>query len=296
MLRRRLARHVPGLSRAVRIVESLEHTVKHYEAANAELQQKVRFLESVIHKGILAESSLVTRSDELGESGAGRLPVPPPELRYLVAGTTELDWFLRSGRASVETLVELLGKSGKALDQFQAILDQGCGCGRVIRHLDMLPAGRLHGCDVNGLAVRWCQNNLPHAVFETNGEAPPFPYPDRTFDLIYSWSIFTHFTEPQQVAWMEDLRRILVPGGYLVISLHGDAYLSMLTDEERKTYELGRLVVQRSDLPGSNICCAFHPAAYVRDVLARGFEIIDFIPQGAKGNPIQDVYLLELKN
>jgi len=230
------------------------------------------------------------------ESGAGKLPLPPPALRFLVAGTADPSWFLRSGKLSVDTLVELLEKQGKSLGRFQAVLDHGCGCGRVLRYLDTLPPGRLHGCDVNSLAIRWCQNNLLHATCDVNGFEPPLPYPDRKFDLVYSWSIFTHFPEPLQAIWMEELRRILVPGGYLVMSLHGDSYLPHLTELQRQQYAQGQLVVKDSDMPGSNFCAAFHPETYVRNVLARGFDVADFIPKGAKGNPTQDVYLLRLNS
>ncbi len=289
MWKRRLARYIPGLSHAVRVIEEREDE-------NRQVQGQKRMLESIIQKIVFEQDSLVSRSEEMEESGAGKLPFPPPELRFLVAGTADPSWFLRGGKLSVETLVELLDKQGKSLDQFQAVLDQGCGCGRVLRHLDTLPPGRLHGCDVNSLAIRWCQNNLLHATCDANGLEPPLPYPNRKFDLVYSWSIFTHFPEPLQSVWMQELRRVLVPGGYLVMSLHGDSYLPNLTELQRQQYAQGQLVVQSSDMPGSNVCAAFHPESYVRNVLARGFDVVDFIPQGAKGCPTQDVYLLRLNS
>src|SRR5580658_46194 len=138
---RRLARNIPGLSHAVQVVESLESYVQHLEDQNRQLQDNKMMLESIIQKIIFAQDSMVSRSEEMGESGAGNLPLPPPELRFLVAGTADPSWFLRIGKFGAETLVELLDKQGKSLDQFQAVLDQGCGCGRVLRHLDTLPPG-----------------------------------------------------------------------------------------------------------------------------------------------------------
>ena len=46
------------------------------------------------------------------------------------------------------------------------------------------------------------------------------------------------------------------------------------------------------DVAGTNLCSAFHPAEYVRGVLARGFEFVEHAPEGAKGNPRQDLVLL----
>jgi len=40
--------------------------------------------------------------------------------------------------------------------------------------------------------------------------------------------------------------------------------------------------------PG-NLCVSFHPEAYVRETLAEGFEIVDVVPEGAKGNPSASV-------
>ena len=51
-------------------------------------------------------------------------------------------------------------------------------------------------------------------------------------------------------------------------------------------------MVVKPDRAGENICVAFHPEKYVRDELARGWEFVDFVEQGAAGNPLQDVYLL----
>jgi SAM-dependent methyltransferase len=281
---RNIARHIPGLKAVKRIMN--------HEKENRRLISEIQRL----HQIIFEQESLVSRSAEMGASGVGELPVPPPPLRSFVAGTTDLEWFLRSGKLGVETLVEVLGKHGMKLEQFRTILDQGCGCGRVLRYLDFLPPGRLHGCDINSVAIRWCQNNLPHATCIVNGTEPPLPYPDQMFDLIYSWSIFTHLPEPLQTAWIQELRRVLAPGGYLLMSLHGDSYLTALSESQRRQYAQGQLVIQGADLASSNLCAVFHPESYVRNVLARGFVVIDFMPQGAKGNPTQDVYLLQRSN
>ena len=91
---------------------------------------------------------------------------------------------------------------------------------------------------------------------------------------------------------MDELRRVLAPGGYLLLSFHGAAYLDVLTDDERREFQSGRLVVVRDGPPGSNLCAAYHPEPYVREVLAAGFSIVDLVVEGATGNPRQDLLLL----
>ena len=91
---------------------------------------------------------------------------------------------------------------------------------------------------------------------------------------------------------------MLAPGGYLLITTHGDRFAENRLDGEMlERYRAGRLVVRWHEAAGTNTCAAFHPPAYVRDELARGFDVVDFTPgaglRGARdGRVPQDVYLL----
>jgi SAM-dependent methyltransferase len=173
----------------------------------------------------------------------------------------------------------------------RSILDFGCGCGRVVRHWANL-AAEVHGSDMNGRLIRWCRRNLPFATFATNRAHPPLPYRDGQFDLVYALSVFTHLPAHIQRPWMEELHRVTRPGGYVLLSLHGDRYLPDLTPDERRRFEAGELVVRGADAPGRNECGAYHPAAYVQSVLAAGFRLMDHLAQGARGNPHQDLVVL----
>lgn len=91
---------------------------------------------------------------------------------------------------------------------------------------------------------------------------------------------------------MHELRRVIRPGGYLLLTTHGEHYLHELTGDERRRFQAGLPVVRRDDRPGSNVCGAYHPEAHVREQLANGFLVIEFAPKGAIGNPWQDLWLL----
>jgi hypothetical protein len=86
--------------------------------------------------------------------------------------------------------------------------------------------------------------------------------------------------------------RVVKPGGYLFLTTHGDHYRVALAPENRARYDRGEAVVLGARREGSNDCASFHPAAYVRTTLARGLEVVDHRPEGALGNPRQDVWLL----
>jgi SAM-dependent methyltransferase len=221
---------------------------------------------------------------------AGAPPLPPARLVFRVAGVFDRQWFLDSGRRAAQSIRGTLAAHGVDIGALAAILDFGCGCGRVIRHLQDLP-GEIHGCDQDAPAIEWCRRNLRRARFAVNAIEPPLPYRDEQFALIYALSVFTHLPAHLQLGWMHELERVLAPGGFLLLSLHGATYLDVLTDDERLVFQAGRLVV-RDGPPGSNICGAYHPERYVREVLAAGFLIVDFIVEGATGNPRQDLVLL----
>lgn len=222
------------------------------------------------------------------------LPIPPGRLIYLVAGTEDAAWFLAAGQRAAESVRSVLERQGIKPESLGAVLDFGCGVGRVIRHWeDLANQGvTLHGTDYNPALVAWCRRNLPFARFAVNGLGPGLEYPDGEFDLIYAFSVFTHLSPSSQTAWLTELQRVLKPGGHLLISLHGAYYRPSFTAEERERFDRGEMLIVQSGRQGSNDCAVYHPESYVRNELVRGWELADFVPEGAWGNPNQDLYLL----
>ncbi len=222
------------------------------------------------------------------------LPIPPPELIYLVSGSTNVAWFLRGGALAAQSIQDTLTRNGLQLKEFRAILDLGCGCGRVLRQFPGLEPGVLHGADYNPSLVDWCQENLPFARYVTNQLNPPLPYADGQFDFIYALSVFTHLPETLQYAWMNELARVTKSGGHLLFTAHGNSYQFDLSPGELRQFQANQLVVKYTEQAGSNTCGAYHPVAYVHNKLAvsAGYKVVDHVPQGAKGNPHQDIYLL----
>jgi SAM-dependent methyltransferase len=213
-------------------------------------------------------------------------PLPPRRLMVRVAGTADAEWFLRSGRASYDAIAAHVPPEG-----LHSVLDFGCGCGRVTRYWADFP-GSVSGSDVSPEAVDWCRRNLPFARFEVNELAPPLLFADESFDLAYALSVFTHLTADLQLAWRDDMRRALRPGGYLLLTTHGRSYLPRLEARERAAFERGELVVRWADVPGTNLCSAYHPEAYLRETFAHGFAFVALEAEGALGNPTQDLVLL----
>jgi 2-polyprenyl-3-methyl-5-hydroxy-6-metoxy-1,4-benzoquinol methylase len=219
------------------------------------------------------------------------LPLPPAKLRIRVAGTADAAWFLESGRLAEKSIRAAVERAGTRLEELSAILDFGCGCGRVVRRLATLP-GDVHGSDFDAGAIAWCKQNLPFANFDHNELAPPLRRRTESFELVYALSVLTHLPVDLQHAWVQELTRVLRPGGLLLLTTHGEHYLGRLNATERAAFARGEVVVRFDEVAGTNLCTAFHPPAYVQETLAHGLDVVDFVPEGAEGNPHQDLFLL----
>jgi len=214
------------------------------------------------------------------------LPLPPPKhLQVRVVGQYSSN-FIESGYKSVyPTLVKVLEPVGKNLGSFQSILDYGCGCGRATRALArLLPDSKLYGTDIDPEAIEWLNKNYRQfAEFSVAPLIPPTVYPDNMFDLIFGISVLTHLPEAMQFDWLEELRRITKPGGYVILSIHGEKHFKKMGDEVNQvmsekgfyyhmqdSYNYGKSV----NLPDfyQN---AYHSKKYIRREWGKYFDVLD---------------------
>ena len=192
------------------------------------------------------------------------LPLPPTKLIVLVAGTPEPEWFLESGALAARSIRGALGKAGVELERMGAILDFGCGCGRVLRQWAHLDGPEIWGTDYNERLVAWCRENLPFAQLRQQ-RARAAARLSRTSSSTSSTrlSVFTHLPERLQHAWIAELRRVVEPGGFVLFTAHGRRYLERLDEEERQRFLAGELVVRWERVAGTNLCAAYHPQSWV---------------------------------
>jgi SAM-dependent methyltransferase len=215
------------------------------------------------------------------------LPVPPPELIFLAIGRTDAEPYIHTGAEIASTIRSHMARNNVDISAAGPILDFGCGAGRILRHFKDLRQVGIFGSDYNPHLVEWAAENLPFASFSVNGYGGPLGFEDGKFGLAYAFSVFTHMREEDQILWMRELRRVLRPGGYLYFTTHGEAYLAQVPYELHSRFKDGKVVVVNTDEPGTNQCGAYHPQSYVREVLAEGFEVVDFFPSEYP----QDAYL-----
>lgn len=221
------------------------------------------------------------------------IPIPPSELIFSATGTRNVRWFLESGAQTAASFREALERIGRPLDTFHDVLDLGCGCGRVLRQWETVQGPQFYGTDYNPRGIQWGKSNLKFVRYSSNLLTPPLPFAAAKFDLCYAVSVFTHLPESLQRPWIEELHRVIEPGGILLLTLSGEGDLVRVTAAESESFFAGNIIVVDDALAGTNLCGVYHPQSYVRRNWSDLFEIKKVYEQGARGVPKQDLYVLQ---
>jgi SAM-dependent methyltransferase len=147
--------------------------------------------------------------------------LPPALLRYRVCESLSAETFLRIGLGCAIRIEQQVQGMGCGLAG--RVLDFGCGCGRILGWLAQRhPGTHFCGTDVDADAIEWCRRNIPVAAFFLNAPQPPLPFDSAYFDVVYCFSIFTHLDERAGDAWLSELKRVIKPGGILILTVHGE--------------------------------------------------------------------------
>jgi len=145
-------------------------------------------------------------------------PIPPVSLRNVTAASEE-PIFLWTGAVDIQNFLTIFSSHSQV--ERPAVLDFGCGCGRLSRYFEGCDTYQVSATDINPDLVDWCKANLRRIDTRLNQLRPPAPFPDNQFDLIYTLSIFTHLPRVVTEAWLADFGRMLKPGGILIATTHG---------------------------------------------------------------------------
>lgn len=245
------------------------------------------------------------RLRELVESGRARLggaaeggaQLPPRRLRAR-AGAPEAHAFAEGGRQAAAELAGLLRATGAVPPRARAVLDFGCGAGRVLPHFTALfPGAAGTGCDVDAQAITWAAEHQRAQTWSLTSFHPPLPYADQSFDIVYSVSVFSHLDRAMTELWLTELTRLLAPGGALLLSVHGAHAFEQFRSGavstawcDRRRFERGPLRAEEfvfvpyrrslwtdADLPGigGGYGLAFHGTEHLRASLEGTLQIVE---------------------
>jgi ubiquinone/menaquinone biosynthesis C-methylase UbiE len=183
------------------------------------------------------------------------------------------------------------------------LLEVGCGMGRLAAALTkyLSQTGKYEGLDITRIGVGWCQrkitskypnfrfhlvdafNNVYNPKGKTKQSEYEFPYSDESFDLIFSYSVFTHMVLEDTTHYLSEISRVLKTGGtsintFLLLNSESRSLMEAGQSSFNLKYQLGFSRFAEKDLPESTIA---HDETEVRSAyLSSGMQIAEPIRHG----------------
>lgn len=206
--------------------------------------------------------------------------MPPDEFIRLIGGPD----FKKIGEEFLVYFKDLCG-----LQPQDKVLEIGCGVGRMAIPLTgyLGPSGGYVGVDIVKDFIDWNQQNITTRAPNFNfiwadifnsfynatgihrGEEYVFPFPDHSFDLVFLTSVFTHMLEEGFVHYVEEISRLLKPGGRCL------ATFFMLNPLQEALHKQGRNEFDFTISHGRCKCyheilelAVSYPESYVKEVFA----------------------------
>jgi SAM-dependent methyltransferase len=215
-------------------------------------------------------------------------PLPGGDNIHRVIGNRSDEKFRVGGATLANRINQYLQFTrGKDFGSIGNVLDWGCGCARVSRYVRKLGCESLTGVDVDRTNVDWCRANLPWFSVCVSGLAPPLPFPDQTFDLVFGISVFTHLRESWQFAWLSELARTLKPGGLAIMTIMSEGQAALQGASREMVDQIaqsGFLITDDNDQlrlsTGSEnyYVNVYHSAKYIFREWAKFFKVLDYVP------------------
>jgi SAM-dependent methyltransferase len=215
--------------------------------------------------------------------------MPPHDVAARI-GATDLLHYVMFGRAIYRGFDKALQKNfGKSFSEFSTIVDWGCGSGRVARHVAkaLKNNATLVGFDIDAVAIEWANGNIG-PYFRLCKTSPPLEQATATVDLVYAYSVLTHLAAQTLATWVEEMARILKPGGIGLFTVLSDrAMIALQSGLERSALEAWRSIgifdsmsnsgINTLDVPGDYYRNVWLTRDYISKIFGERFEIVDFI-------------------
>ncbi|MEM9273580.1 MAG: class I SAM-dependent methyltransferase [Cyanobacteria bacterium P01_F01_bin.143] len=224
-----------------------------------------------------------------------KINLPTQQLAARVSGPKiNMTQFVIGGYSTYQTMLQIINEcTEKKLSDFKKVLDWGCGCGRVSRYFLNNPDAELelYGTDIDSVNIDWCRQNFSTGNFSVAPLYPPLQFEDNQFDLCFGISVFTHLTEYTQHQWLQEIRRIMKPGGIVFMTYHGE-FVFLSSNVSTRIMENTLDEGFNSEIPDTNLGtklpdkdyykATYHSTDYVRRVWGNYFDILD-IRQATNG-------------
>lgn len=133
----------------------------------------------------------------------------------------------------VDRLLELLDVRPE-----HRVLEVGVGAGNILARVQ---AAELHGIDISDYVLAKAAERLGERATLVKGDAESLPYEDASFDRVYCSEVLEHVIDPKAV--IREMRRVLKPGGVVVVSVPNEHLINALKRVVFATGPLGRLLL-----------------------------------------------------
>ena len=128
-------------------------------------------------------------------------------------------------RRGVEVVDQMLTLAGLTITREDAVLDIGCGVGRLTRAL-AAQAGRVYGLDVSEEMLRRAREHnreLPDVEWVHGNGRDLAAIADESVDGCFSHVVFQHIPDPEiTLSYVRDMGRVLRPGGWALFQVSTD--------------------------------------------------------------------------
>jgi SAM-dependent methyltransferase len=159
------------------------------------------------------------------------------------------------------------------------VADLGCGPGHVARYLHDQGV-RMLGIDLSPRMIDSARQRSPDIEFRV-GDMRALDLPDGALAGIVAFYSLIHIGEPEMGATLRELRRVLAPGGLLLVAFH-----------------IGEETVHRDELWGHTVSLDFRflmPSPMVARLIEAGFAVLERVerePYPEVEHPSRRCYLL----
>lgn len=220
------------------------------------------------------------------------LKLPPS---YVLYETYRMDYqnYFEDGKKTAKDIVQLI--SAQTSLENKTILDWGCGPARVVRHLPLLlPQSKIYGSDYNETIIQWCKENITDVEFRKNELVPALAFDHDFFDVVYALSVLTHLSDENHFKWINEIHRVLKPGGIFLFTTQGNAFLNKLSIGEKEDFLNGEVVIRGQVKEGHRTYSAFQPETFVHTLLKNRWKVLKFIPGSLQEwGPEQDMWMVQ---
>lgn len=121
-----------------------------------------------------------------------------------------------------------------------SLLDVGCNVGELLIYAGSLyPRLELAGIEVNSEALEVARRRLPYAELH-GGSASSLPFASERFDCVTCIEVLEHVPAADRAASLREMRRVLRPGGRLVLRVPHDGTFAWM-DANNLRFRMPRL-------------------------------------------------------